>query len=108
MSYWSEVKEVALKGIDLAISNIKEGTEIAIEKGKDGVAFVQLKKDLFMAQRELHNLLADFGDVVYDLYKAGSDINADNRVKETAGKIADAESKCRDIEKRIKDITAKG
>jgi hypothetical protein len=108
MSYWSEVKEVALKGIDLAISNIKEGTEIAIEKGRDGVAYVQLKKDLFMAQRELHNLLADFGDAAYELYKTGKDISTDSSIKETAVKIAEAETKCRDIEKRIKDITTKG
>jgi hypothetical protein len=107
MSYWSEVKEVALKGIDLAISNIKESTEIAIEKGKDGVAYVQLKKDLFTAQRELHNLLADLGDIVYELYKSGSDISGDGKVKEAAGKIAVTETKCRDIEKRIKDITSR-
>lgn len=107
MSYWSEVKEVALKGIDLAISNIREGTEIAIEKGKDGVAYVQLKKELFMAQRELHNLLADFGDIMYELYKSGTDISVHAGVKETAGKIAQAETRCRDIEQRIKDITAK-
>ena len=34
MSYWSEVKEVALKGVDLAIANIKGGAEQAMEKGK--------------------------------------------------------------------------
>lgn len=107
MSYWSEVKEVALKGIDLAVANIKEGTEIAIEKGKDGVAYVQFRKDLFLAQRELHNLLADFGDITYELYKGGSSISSDDRVRDTAEKIAQAETKCRDIEKRIKDLTSK-
>jgi len=108
MSYWSEVKEVALKGVDLAIANIKEGTEFAIEKGKDGVVYVQLRKVLFTAQRDLHNLLADFGDVAYELFKTGSDIASDAKVKEIASKIAVAETKCRDIEKRINDISAKG
>lgn len=107
MSYWSEVKEVALKGIDLAIQNIKEGTEVAIEKGKDGVAYIQMKKDLFMAQRELHNILADFGDKTYELFKTGGDISADPGVKEMAGKVALAETKCRDIEKRLGDLKGK-
>ena len=48
MSYWSEVRDVALKGIDIALSNFKTTAEQAIEKGKDGVAYLQLKKDLFM------------------------------------------------------------
>lgn len=107
MSYWSEVKEVALKGIDLALENIKETTEFAIEKGKDSVTYVQLKKDLFLAQRELHNLLADLGDAINEIYKKKGDVYSDNRVKEITDRVALAEEKCRGIEKQISDITKK-
>jgi len=34
MSYWSEVKELFLKGVDLALANFKDTAESAIEKGK--------------------------------------------------------------------------
>lgn len=107
MSYWSEVKEVALKGVDLALANLKETTDLAIEKGKEGVAYVQLKKDLFIAQRELHNLLADLGDVVNEIYKTKGDIYANDKVKESAEKIASAETKCKDIEKKMNDLSKK-
>lgn len=107
MSYWSEVKEVALKGVDLALANLKETTELAIEKGKDSVVYVQLKKDLFLAQRELNTLLADLGDIVNELYKAKGDIYAEGKVKDAVEKIAVSEAKCKDIEKKIDDIMKK-
>ncbi|HOP62825.1 MAG TPA: hypothetical protein PK358_04230 [Spirochaetota bacterium] len=107
MSYWSEVKDVAMKGVDLAIANFKETADHAIEKGKDGVSYVQLKKDLFVAQRELHNLLGDLGDLVVDIYKANGDIYADEKVKECVGKVTAAEGKCKDIESKMNDISKK-
>lgn len=103
MSYWSEVKEVALKGVDLAIANLKEGAGQALEKGKEGVAYIQLKKDLFMEQRNLHNLLADLGDAVNELYKTKGDIYADSRIKDIAERVAAAEAKCKSIEEEMKN-----
>ncbi len=100
MSYWSEVKEVVLKGVDLAIANLKETTELAIGKGKEGVTYVQMKKDLFKAHRELQNFLSDFGDMVNEIYKVKGDIYSDDKVKEAAEKVAAAEAKCKDIENR--------
>ena len=105
MSYWSEVKEVAMKGFDIA--NLKETTDFAIEKGKEGVAYVQLKKDLFLAQRELHNLLSDLGDLVNEIYKVKGDIYANDKVKDSAEKIAAAEAKCKDIESKINEVSKK-
>ena len=107
MSYWTEVKDVALKGIDLALANLKEGAEQAIEKGKDGVVYIQLKKDLFLEQRNLQVLLADLGDTVNELYKSKGDIYASSKVKETVEKIAASEAKCRSIEEEMKKITGK-
>jgi len=107
MSYWSEVKDVALKGIDLAIANIKEGAEQALEKGKEGVAYLQLKKDLFMEQRNLQSLLADLGDITNELYKSKGDIYASGRVKEVVEKIAASEVRCRSIEEEMKKIAGK-
>lgn len=107
MSYWTEVKDVALKGIDLALNNFKVTAEQAIEKGKDGVAFVQLKKDLFVEQRNLHNLLADLGDITNELFKSKGDISGSAKVKEAVDKIAAAEEKCKSIEAEIKKISGK-
>lgn len=107
MSYWSEVKDVALKGIDLALNNFKVTAEQAIEKGKDGVVYVQLKKDLFVEQRNLHNLLADLGDITNELYKSRGDIAGSPRVKEAVDKITVVEEKCRSIEAEIKKISGK-
>jgi len=107
MGYWAEVREIALKGLDLAAQNIKEGAAIAVEKGKEGMAYVQLKKDLILAQRKLHNLLADLGDVVCDLYKEKKDVYADAVVKETMDKILASENECKKIEAEIKVIGAK-
>ncbi|NLV66893.1 MAG: hypothetical protein GXY14_04375 [Spirochaetes bacterium] len=107
MSYWSEVRDVALKGIDIALSNFKTTAEQAIEKGKDGVAYLQLKKDLFMEQRNLQVLLADLGDITNELYKSRSDITGNERVKEIVEKIAFVEEKCRSIEAEMKKISGK-
>lgn len=107
MSYWSEVKDVALKGIDLALNNFKATAEQAIEKGKDGVAYLQLKKDLFMEQRNLQILLADLGDITNELFKSKGDIAGSARVKEVVDKIAAAEEKCRSIEAEMKKISGK-
>ncbi|HPS57171.1 MAG TPA: hypothetical protein PK514_03615 [Spirochaetota bacterium] len=107
MSYWSEVKDVALKGVDLALSNFKATAEQAIEKGKDGVTYLQLKKDLFMGQRNLQVFLADLGDITNELYKSKSDIAGNLRVKEAVDKIAAAEEKCRSIEAEMKKISGK-
>lgn len=107
MSYWSEVKDVALKGIDMALSNLKDGAEQAIGKGKDSVTYVQLKKDLFMEHRNLHNLLADLGDITNELYKSSSDIAGSDKVKETIDKIHACEEKCKSIEAEMKKISGK-
>lgn len=107
MSYWSEVKDMALKGVDLALANIRETAETAIEKGKEGVEYIQLKKDLFLAQRELHNLLADLGDIVNEIYKVKGDIYSESKVKDAAVKIAAAEAKCKGIESSMNEIIKK-
>jgi len=108
MSYWTEVKDVALKGIDLAFANIKVGAEQAMELGKDGVVYIQLKKDLFMEQRNLHTLLADLGDAVNELYKINGDIYASSRVKDAVDKIAASEAKCRSIEEEMRKVSGAG
>lgn len=107
MSYWSEVKEVALKGVDLAIANIKGGAEQALEKGKDSVAYLQLKKDLFLEQRNLHNLLADLGDVTLELYKVKGDFYSSSKIKDIAERVTAVEEKCRSIEEDMKRLSGK-
>ncbi|HRX49643.1 MAG TPA: hypothetical protein P5120_19115 [Spirochaetota bacterium] len=104
MSYWSEVKELFLKGVDLALANFKDTAESAIGKGKDGVVYVQLKKDLFIAHRELQNYLSDLGDTVNEIYKSRGDIYSDEKVQGVIDKIASSEAKCKELEKKIKDL----
>lgn len=104
MSYWTEVKDVFFKGVDLAAEGIKEGASTILNKSKDGMRFAQLKKDLFLEQRKLHNTLAEIGDAVCGIYRGKKDLYGDEEVKrliETAGII---EGKCRFIEDEIKSI----
>ncbi|MBN1533292.1 MAG: hypothetical protein JXA20_11560 [Spirochaetes bacterium] len=107
MGYWTEVKDVVLKGIDLAAQNIREGASTAVEKGKEGLTYVQLKKDLMVSQRKLHSLLADLGDRTCDLYRDQKDIYADDSVKELMGKINAAEEECKKIETEMKSLGGK-
>ena len=118
MGYWTEVKDVVLKGLDLAFANLKEGAGIAYDslkggagaamaKGKEGVTYAQLKKDLFLEHRKLHNLLADLGDCTGDLYKAKKDIYQDEKVQKIMEQVVETEKKCRKIEKEISALGAK-
>jgi len=107
MSYWSEVKDIALKGIDMALENLKVGAEQAIEKGKEGVAFLQLKKDLFKEQRNLQTALADLGDATHEIYKEKGDIYSSSRVKDAVERVEAVEAKCKSIEEEMKKIGGK-
>ena len=69
MSYWNEVRDIVYKGINMAVDNLKEGANTAAEKSKQGVTYVQLKKDLFFEQRTLQAFLADLGDITHNIYK---------------------------------------
>ncbi len=103
MGYWSEVKDVITKGIDLTVDGLKEGAGKAIEKSKEGISFAQLKKDLFMEQRKIHDLLADLGDRTRDLFREKKDIYVDGKIKELMDKITEVEEKCKKFENDIKD-----
>jgi len=106
MGYWNDVKGIVSKGIDIAVEGLKEGAETAVEKGKDGVSYVQLKKDLFTSHRKLHDLLADLGDVTHDLYKAKGDIYADRKLQEIMADVVKVEDECIGIEKEIEKLGA--
>ncbi len=104
MAYWTEVKDIVLKGINMAVDGIKEGAETAAEKGKDGVSFVQLKKDLFLERRNLQDLLADLGEITHDLYKDKKDVYADSSMKNLMDKIVKIEEDCRSRKEKIKNL----
>lgn len=105
MSYWTEVKEVFLKGVDLAAGGIKEGTSTIISKGKEGVRFAQLKKDLFVEQRKLHNALADIGDAVCVMYRERKDLYGDEEMRKLIEAAGIIEEKCRSMEDEINSIS---
>jgi len=104
MGYWHEVRDVVLKGIDLAVDGVREGAETAAMKGKDSLTYAQLKKDLFLEQRKLHDHLADLGDAVHDLYREKKDIYTDEKVKGIMESIIIVEDRCRDFEKRLGEL----
>lgn len=104
MSYWDDVKDIVYKGINMAVDNIKEGANTAAERSKQGVAYVQLKKDLFFEQRKLQAFLADLGDITHNIYKENKDIYADEKAKEIMGKIIEVETICKDIEDKISKL----
>jgi len=104
MSYWREVREVVLKGLDIAVDGIKEGAAKAIEMGKDGVAYSQLKTNLFFEHRKLQIVLADLGDHTRDLIKEKKDIYADKTISEIMSNIAVIEDECRRIQSEIRSL----
>lgn len=101
MSYWSEVKDVFLKGVDLAVEGVKEGAAKAVEKGKDGVTYAQYKGNLFLEHKKLQTHLADLGDKTRDIYREKKDLFKDNAVVEIMGKINAVENECKRIEAEI-------
>jgi len=101
MGYWEEVRDVLKKGYDLAMEEVKIGTETIIDSGKKGISYAQYKKDLFFEHKKLQELLADLGDITHDLYKEKKDIYSDEKVKEIITEISKVEAQCQKIEKEI-------
>jgi hypothetical protein len=104
MGYWTEVREVALKGLDLAIEGVKDSAAKAMEKGKDGIAYTQLKTNLFVEHRKLQTILADLGDHTRDLYREKKDIYSDPVVTEIMEKLTKVEDECKRIESEIQKL----
>jgi len=104
MGYWEEVREVVLKGVDLAVEGVKEGAAKAVERGKDGVTYTQLKTNLFIEQRKLQTILADLGDRTRDIYREKKDLYTDNLIIEVMNKLTGVEDECKRLESEIKKL----
>jgi hypothetical protein len=104
MGYWEEVREVAIKGFDLAVEGIKEGAAKAVEFGKEGAAYTQLKTNLYFEHRKLQTALADLGDRTRDLIKEKKDIYADENISEIMDNLLKIESECRRIEGEMSSL----
>jgi len=104
MGYWEEVREVVLKGVDLAVEGVKDGAAKAVEKGKDGVTYTQLKANLFVEQRKLQTILADLGDRTRDIYRDKKDLYADPIVTEVMDKLTKVEAECKRLEIEIQKL----
>lgn len=105
MSYWEEVRDIVYKGVNMAVDNIKEGANTAAEKSRQGVTYLQLKKDLFFEQRKLQVFLADLGDITHNLYKENKDIYADENIKDIMSKVIESEAACKEIENKISKLS---
>lgn len=105
MGYWQEVSDVLKKGVDLAVSNLKESAETLSKKTKEGTLAAKVKTRLFLKQRELHDVMADLGDAVYDVYKEKKDLYADEKIQDMIAKADAIIEECRAIsaEASIKD-----
>jgi hypothetical protein len=104
MGYWEEVREVVLKGVDLAVEGVKDGAAKAVEKGKDGVNYTQLKTNLFVEQRKLQTILADLGDRTRDIYREKKDLYSDPIITEVMEKLLKVEDECKRLEAEIKKL----
>lgn len=104
MGYWEEVKDVVLKGVDLAVEGVKESAAKAVEKGKDGVTYTQLKANLFLEQRKLQTILADLGDRTRDIFREKKDLYSDSVITEIMEKLTVVEDECKRIESEIKKL----
>jgi len=104
MGYWEEVREAVLKGVDIAVEGVKDGAAKAVIKGKDGVAYTQLKANLFVEQRKLQTILADLGDRTRDIYREKKDLYTDPVIAEVMEKLTKTEEVCRHLESEIKKL----
>jgi hypothetical protein len=104
MGYWEEVREIAIKSFDLAVEGIKDGASKAVELGKEGAAYTQLKANLYFEHRKLQTALADLGDRTRDLIKEKKDIYADESISEIMDNLLKIESECRRIEGEIASL----
>lgn len=104
MGYWEEVREVVLKGVDLAVEGVKDSAAKAVEKGKDGVTYTQIKANLFVEQRKLQTILADLGDRTRDIYREKKDLYADPVIIEVMSKLTKVEDECKRLESEIKKL----
>lgn len=104
MGYWEEVRDVVLKGVDLAVEGVKESAAKAVEKGKDSVTYTQLKANLFLEQRKLQTVLADLGDRTRDIYREKKDLYADPVIAEIMGRLAKVEDECKRLESEIQKL----
>lgn len=104
MGYWEEVRDVVLKGVDLAVEGVKDSAAKAVEKGKGGVAYTQLKASLFVEQRKLQTILADLGDHTRDIYREKKDIYADPVIAEIMEKLTRTEDECKRLEAEVKKL----
>ncbi len=104
MGYWNEVRDMVVKGMNIAVDGIKEGAEVAAEKGKEGVTYVQIKKDLYVEHRKLLALLSDLGDKTNDLYQEKKDIYKDEYIKDLMEKVVAAEAKCKSLKEELEKV----
>lgn len=104
MGYWEEVRDVVLKGVDIAVEGVKDGAARAVEKGKDGVTYTQLKTNLFVEHRKLQTILADLGDHTRDLYREKKDIFSDPVITEIMEKLTKVEDECKRLESEIQNL----
>lgn len=104
MGYWKEVRDVVLKGVDLAVEGVKESAAKAVEKGKDGVAYTQLKAVLFIEQKKLQTILTDLGDLTRDIYREKKDLYTDPVIAEVMDKLTKIENECKRLENEIEKL----
>ncbi len=93
MGYWEKIRDALVKGAD-----------IIAEKTKEGMNYASLKASLYKKHKELHNLMADLGDLVYDLIKENKDVKASEKVKDFIEKADKLEEACKLIEEQIKKL----
>jgi len=103
MGYWEEIRDVVLKGVDIAVEGVKEGAAKAVVKGKEGVTYTQLKASLFLEQRKLQATLADLGDLTRDIYREKKDFYNDPVIAEVMDKLTKIENECKRLEKEIQN-----
>lgn len=111
MSYWQEVNEVIKKGIDLSISNLKEtadsisgktkeSVESIAEKIKNSTEAARVRTELFFKQRQVHDVMAEIGDGVYDAYQNKKNIYEEENIKTLMTKAEGIIKECKELENR--------
>jgi adenylosuccinate lyase len=103
MGYWKEIKNSFLAAIDDSVKLYKE-TDSFTEATKKEMQLLQLRRDLFLEQRKLQEVLADLGEVAHEAYTEQGNIYRDD-MHDIMHHVAEIEAQCKKLQNEIDNLT---
>ena len=101
MGYWNDVGEVLKRGVTLAVSEIKEGAETLVDKGREELSHMQIRRELAKEHEKLGRILQDIGDLCHEFYHQKKDIYGNDKFKKLIGEADAHEKICKELEGKL-------